>query len=96
MSSSVKTWKAALTWQEDDYLNAADLDLQVYNTCPQGGGAPVLVASDVSRDLRARIRMTTVAGRCLEYRIVGYHVPAGQTRTFTVCDYFQSGDTKLH
>lgn len=96
MSSAVKTWKAALTWQEDNYLNAADLDLHLYDTCPQGGGSPVLVASDASRDLRARLRVTSVGGRCLEQRVVGYHVPAGETRTFTVCDYFQSGDTTLH
>ncbi|MFZ6180925.1 S8 family serine peptidase [Nannocystis pusilla] len=96
LSASITTWKAAVTWQEDDYNNAADLDLKVYNTCPAGGGSPVLVVSDVSRDLRARVRMTAVGGMCLEYRISGYHIPAGQTRTFTACDYYQSGSAADH
>ena len=89
--ASVTTWKSALTWEEDDLWNAADLDLWVYNTCPSGGGAPVSVNADASYDIRARLRQTDAAGKCLEYRIVGYTVPAGQTRSYTVCDYFQSG-----
>ena len=47
-SPLLRQWKVAMTWKETDYAAAADMILEVYNTCPSGGGPPVLVANDTS------------------------------------------------
>ncbi len=93
-SSSIQTWKAALTWQEDSFTNAADLDLQVWNVC----NGSQHVAVDGGYDLRERVRLTSgqIGGKCLQFRVVADYIPAGQTRTFQICDYFQSGSASNH
>lgn len=95
---SLSTWKAALTWREDNMDNAADIDFLVYDTCPSGGGAPQQIAWDASYDLRSRLRLTSgnAAGKCLQYRVRADHIPSGQTRQYTTCWYYQSGGTSDH
>lgn len=92
-SAQVKTWKAVLTWDEQDLDNAADLDLSVHNAC--ASGSP-MIRQDAGYDVRERIRLETadVSGKCLEYRVLAFRVPS--PRTFTVCDYYQAGNTTSH
>jgi len=96
-STSITQWKAALTFNEPDLMNAADIDLQVWNTCPEGGGE-VLIMADLSTDIRSRIRLLghQIGDRCLQYRVHGWYVPQGQSRTVSVCDYYHSGDPNDH
>ena len=97
-SSSITQWKWAAVWYEPDLSNVADLDFYVYDTCPPGGGPPVLVASDLSYDLRARftLNQSQIAGKCLEMRVHGTAVPANSTRTVWSADYYHSGDPTNH
>jgi len=97
-SPAITLWKSAMYFKEPNYSNAADIDLRVWNTCPPGGGSHVVVASDVSRDTRSRLRLTqsNVANKCLEVEVSAYHVPPGQTRDVFVCDYYQSGPVENH
>jgi len=93
-SPSVTQWKGAMTWFETNYDDAADIVLHVIDTC--NGNATV--ASDVSYDLRKRVTLTQsqISNKCLSFRISAYHIPAGQTRTVYVADYFHSGSTANH
>jgi hypothetical protein len=90
-SSAVTTWKTALTWRETNLDDVADIILRVRNTCPS-----VDVASDVSWDVRKRIRLgqSSITGKCLVYDVTAVYLP--QSRTFTVCDYLQSGSASDH
>lgn len=90
-STSITTWKVALTWKEEDLSNVADILLMVYNTCPH-----FRVGADLSYDMRKRVRLSQadIGGNCLEYDVVAYDVPS--PREFTVCDYYQSGDPSEH
>jgi hypothetical protein len=92
-SVAVQTWKAALTWKEPHLNNSADITLRVRNTCPSQ-----VLAGDVTYDVRKRIRLSqaTINGKCLEYDVSAVHIPAGESRTFTVCDYLQSGSAANH
>ncbi len=104
MQASVKTWKAVLTWDEADLANAADLDLEVFDQCP--GQPATYLAGDNGRDLRERLRLTSVAGKCLRARVSAYHIPmvwipylhiwVPGTRTYTMCHYYQSNNTTEH
>jgi len=96
-STSIMQWKAALTFNEPDLMDAGDIDLEVWNTCPSGGGE-VRVNADVSLDIRSRVWLQSyqVGGKCLEYRVYGWHVPQGETRTVSVCDYYHSGNPNDH
>lgn len=90
-STALTEWKWAALWDEPDLQNVADIDFYVYNTCPSGGGAPVLVASDVGYSLRTHMRLSQsqIGGRCLEMRAYGYKVPAAG-RTVYTADFFHS------
>lgn len=97
-SSTIRQWKVAMTWDEPSLTNAADIILRVYNTCPLGGGAPVLVASQTGYDVRKRIELkqNEIGGACLRYHIIGRSIPAGEVRAVYVADYFHSGDPADH
>jgi hypothetical protein len=60
-------WKVALTFDEPDLMDAADIDLEVWDTCPEGGGE-VPITADVSTDIRSRVSLVSyqIAGKCLE------------------------------
>jgi subtilisin family serine protease len=96
-STSVMQWKVALTFDEPDLMDAADIDLEVWDTCPEGGGE-VPITADVSTDIRSRVSLVSyqIAEKCLEYRVYGWHVPQGETRTVSVCDYYHSGNSGDH
>jgi hypothetical protein len=91
-SSALNEWKWATYWDEPDLQNVADIDFYVYDTCPAGGGAPVLVAYDSGYSLRAHMKLTAsqIRGRCLEMRAYGYAVPANGRVVYTA-DFFHSG-----
>jgi hypothetical protein len=95
-SPLIQQWKWAALWFESDLQNVADIDFEVYDTCPPGGGE-ILVASDSSRDLRARFMLLQpeIANRCLQMRAYGYLVPSGG-RVVWSADYFHSGDPSTH
>lgn len=90
MDASVTQWKVAMTFDEDDYTSSADLDLKVYDVCPPGGGAPVLLSSDVSYDIRSRVNLHGgVAGKCIRYDIVPSTLSG--TRTVHIAEHYHSG-----
>jgi hypothetical protein len=95
--SRVRQWKSAMTWVESDYDNIADIILSVHNTCAPAGQSS-FVDNDVSFDIRKRIVLSSanISGRCLEGRVEAWGIPAGQTRTVYVADYFHSGDPTAH
>jgi len=98
-SGAVTTWKLALTWAETgSYSQVADIYVDVLDTCPPGGGGPVAVLSDWSYDIRKRVTLTQsqIGGKCLEYRVTAWGMPAGQTRQVYVADYFDSGNPNDH
>lgn len=99
-SPFMRQWKVAMTWKETNYAAAADIVLEVWNTCPSGGGPAVLVAGDLSYDNRKRIELvqSEISNRCLEYRIRTFSnsMPVGQARTVYVADYFHSGNPADH
>jgi hypothetical protein len=96
-SSLFTQWKWVLTWFENDLNNVADIDISVWDTCPAGGGAPVMVASQADYDLRNRITLgaSELRGRCLEMRAYGYNVPPEGRLVYTT-DYVHSGDPAQH
>lgn len=75
----------------------ADIVLRVYDACPPGRGR-ILVRSDERFDIRTRIELSQsmISGRCLEYDIVAYSIPPGETRTVYVADYFHAGNPADH
>ena len=92
-SGAITEWKWAVTWMGQNLTNYPDIDVSVYNTCPSGGGAPQLVASQSDEDFRNRIRLTSddIAGRCLEMRITGRaNIPTGGIVVYSA-DMFHSG-----
>ncbi|MCC6900735.1 MAG: hypothetical protein IT377_17275 [Polyangiaceae bacterium] len=95
-SSAVQQWKWAAFWMESDLNNVADIDFQVVNTCPPGGGTTP-VRGDASRSLRSHFMLlqSEISGRCLEMQAYGYYVPP-EGRVVWSADYFHSGYTWHH
>jgi hypothetical protein len=91
--ANITEWKWAVQWPESNLQAISDVDIYVYNTCPAGGGGPVLVASQTDYDYRNRIRLTTadISGKCLEMWIYGQNVASGGIDVYSV-DMFHSGD----
>lgn len=96
-SASVTEWKWAFLWFEDNLGSTSDIVIRVYDTCPAGGGAPVLVAGDYSYGLRKRVRLTSsqIGGKCLEMRATAYLTPSGGTWVYSA-DYYHGGSTAEH
>ncbi len=96
-SASVTTWKSALIWFDNDLEATSDVTIEVLNTCPSGGGPPVLVEYDNSYYLRKRVRLnqSQISGRCLQTRIRAWETPPGGT-TIYHADYYVSGSTTVH
>lgn len=95
-SPSITQWKWAFLWNEDNLASVADIVIKVVDKCPAGGGE-VVVAQDLSYDLRKRIHLKTadISGKCLFMRAIGLSVPSGG-RTVYTADYYHSGDPALH
>ena len=57
----------------------------VLNTCPPGWGE-VLVASDATREIRARVdlKVPEITGKCLEMREYRRDVPSGERKIWSV------------
>jgi hypothetical protein len=73
-------FKVVAHWTPNDLNYSADIVLELWNTCPAGGGAPVRIAQNISYDYRKRIRRTDIGGQCLEIRVIPFSVgPIGQT-----------------
>ena len=98
-SAYVRQWKVAMTWKEDNYQSVADIVLEVFNICPSSG-PEVEIRSDWSYDIRKRVELqqSEIGGRCLVYRVrtFPWSMPAGQTRTVYVADYFHGGNPLDH
>lgn len=97
MPSTVTQWKVASFIVDDDFENATDVDISVWNTCPVGGGAPVQLGFDSSYDNRSRIDLRGgLGGKCLEYRLTAITLPPGASKTVYVADYYHAGSTADH
>ena len=94
-SYSVEELKWAVTWF-DHLLDASDVVIRIYDTCPPGGGA-VQVAYDVSYNLRKTIHLLgdEIGGRCLEMRATAYQTPPGGVTIYSA-DYWHGGDPDEH
>lgn len=90
--TSVTEWKWAVTHVDADQTSASWVAVEVYNTCPSGGGPAVLVAAQSDIDYRKRIRLTAaeIGGRCLEARITALHAPPGGVTVYSA-DMFHGG-----
>jgi hypothetical protein len=91
--AAITTWKAALTWKEPYLDNAARIVIRVRNTCPAQN-----VVADNSADIRKRVKLSqsSISGKCLVYDVIATYMPISSSRTFTVCDYLQSGNAGDH
>lgn len=93
MPAGVTQWKWAVVWTPLNMDDVPDIDFYVDDLCGGGG----IVASDTGYDVRGRFRLgqSSITGRCLQMRAVGYSVPPGGV-TFYSADYFHSGATGAH
>lgn len=82
---------------DTELTGVPDIDLEVWDTCPAGGGSPVKLNWDSSYDLRSRIILNAseIGGRCLEMRIKGYSVASGGQWVYSAL-YNHSGSTADH
>jgi len=78
-------------WIERDLTDVNDIVIQVYDTCPPGGGEE-LIATDDSYAPRKRIHLLEdeIGGRCLEMRAYAYDVPSNGKIVYSA-DYYHSG-----
>ena len=84
-------FKVVAHWTPTDLHSTSDIVLEVWNTCPAGGGAAVKLQHNWTYDYRKRIRRTNIAGQCLEVRVVPYSVPA-QGETVYIAYLYHSGE----
>ncbi|MCB9740319.1 MAG: S8 family serine peptidase [Deltaproteobacteria bacterium] len=82
---------------DTELTGVPDIDLEVWDTCPAGGGSPVLLEWDYSLDLRSRIVLdaSEIGGKCLEMRIKGFSVASGGQWVYSAL-YNHSGSTADH
>jgi len=93
--SNINVWKWAILWYEDDFSAVSDVGLKVFNTCPAGGGNPVLVDQDLSWNLRKSVILTDqeIHGKCLEMHVIAYDTPPGGVRIWSA-DYFAGASNR--
>lgn len=75
-----------------DINKLPDFDYYLENSCPAGGGPPVVLASNAGYDSRTVFRLTPAqfAGKCLQMRVYAYNVPSSGA-TLTAADWFHAG-----
>jgi len=69
-------FKVVAHWTPTDLGSTSDIALELWNTCPAGGGAAVKLQHNWTFDYRKRIRRTNISGQCLEVRVYANSVPA--------------------
>ena len=84
-------FKVVAHWTPTDLNSTSDIVLELWNTCPAGGGAAVKLQHNWTYDYRKRIRRTNIAGNCLEVRVIPYSVPA-QGETVYIAYLYHSGE----
>jgi hypothetical protein len=72
--AGVTEFKVVAHWTPTDLNSTSDVTIELWNTCPAGGGASQ-ITSDISFDYRKRIRRTDVSGKCLQVRVRGFSTP---------------------
>lgn len=94
--TSVNGIKIALFYTDADYQNVPDIQLQLVDTCPSGGGE--VVVQSTFEHLRERIRLEgpDIHGRCLEVRVRGLSVPVPYGRDYHLAYYFFSNSDYRH
>ncbi len=94
--SNVQGIKIALFYTDADYSDIPDIQLQLVDTCPSGGGE--LVLQSTYEHLRERIRLegSDIQGRCLEVRVRGLSVPIPYGRDYHLAWYFFSNSDYHH
>ncbi|MCK6574154.1 S8/S53 family peptidase [Myxococcota bacterium] len=69
-------FKVVAHWTPTDFGSTSDIVLELWNTCPAGGGPAAKLQHNHTFDYRKRIRRTNISGQCLEVRVIPYSVPA--------------------
>ena len=94
--------KTALVFEEQDFTNAADLDLRITWGCA-GTGTGTVLAADLSLDVRSRVSLKPSDApsalrdmNCWTVRVDGYRVPGGVSRAFKLAYYYHSQDPANH
>lgn len=97
LSGSVTQFKFVTMYTAADLNNVPDVDFYVEDTCPPGGGPPVIIASDTGYDIRSRFRLEglQIQYRCLQLRAHAYSVPP-EGMAFYLASLYHSGPTWLH
>ena len=95
-STAVDEFKWAVTWFDPDMNDASDVVIQLWNTCPSGGGQQ-LVAWDMTYNLRKSVHLLgeDIGNRCLEMRAIAYDTRPGGVWIYSA-DYWHSGDPEEH
>ena len=97
--SSVLGLKWAFMTDWDAVYFPPKILLRAYDTCPSGGGAPVLLATDASASSsirhKLRLSVSSTAGRCLRLDIQALAVPSSGVG-FHTAYYYYSNEGELH
>jgi hypothetical protein len=79
-TSGFSQFKWGLTWDEPTPFASADLDISVKDM--NAGGTVVAFQNDYGVSNRIALDQAALAGRNLSICVLGYTIPAGQTRQF--------------
>ena len=101
-SSLITGWKWAIVIKDLSPIGVydsspSDVIVRVVDTCPPGGGSPVVVRTSATSDIyRKRIRLSQaeISGRCLQMEVEAVDSPHG-VRIYSA-DYYHGGDNTLH
>jgi hypothetical protein len=73
-STDIKGVKAVVAWYDADFQGIGDLEVQIVDLCPPGGGEDVIKEAAYNQTMRKRIQLweeDDIHGRCLYLRIEG-------------------------
>ncbi|MFH1531161.1 MAG: hypothetical protein ABIK09_10575 [Pseudomonadota bacterium] len=71
-SSDIKGVKVAVAWYDANFQGIGDLDVQIVDLCPPGGGEEVIKTASTSQTMRKRIQLweeDDIHDRCLYLRV---------------------------
>lgn len=78
---SVNEFHIVGLWYENDLLDAADITLEVFNTCP-ASGPDVQLGYDSSYSLTKQVKLDVGDDVCLQAKVKAWYVPSSGSREF--------------
>jgi subtilisin family serine protease len=80
--NGITEFKAVAVWFPSSLTSVPDVDMEVWDTCASGG--PVSLITNTGFDYHTAIRLpgSSVSGRCLEVRLIGFSAPSTVSVSF--------------